>query len=49
VCWIVTHRLSVNESIPGGSTELAVACALHPAEWGHGLISDALIVDVDDS
>ncbi len=32
----------------GRATELAVTGVLHAAEGGHGLIGDALIVDVDD-
>jgi len=31
----------------GRATELSVTRALHAAEGGHGLIADALVVDVD--
>ena len=33
---------------PGRAAELAVTRVLHAAEGGHGLIGDALVVDVDD-
>jgi hypothetical protein len=32
----------------GRAAELAVAGVLHAAERGHGLIADALVVDVDN-
>jgi hypothetical protein len=32
----------------GSAVELAVTTVLHAAEGGHGLIADALVVDVDD-